>query len=107
MASAPNFNAFLFAAAIAGIGVGGSFLVASMNSDRQSVKDIAVLQATMDRTAKDVEKMAAAQQILISLGIRVTVIEGALTKHDMVIEDLRKGRAPVELREWQPLGRGK
>ena len=101
MASPQTFNSFLFAAAVAGIGVGGSILLSWMNNDRQTTRDIAILQSTAERSMKELEKIASQQQVLVSLGIRITIMEGSLSKHEMILDDLRNYRMPQSSRDWQ------
>ena len=100
MASPPQtFQSFLFAAAVAGIGVGGGFLVSWVNSDKQTSRDIAVLQSMLDRTNKEVDALRSQQNILISLGVRVTVVEGYLSRQEVALEELRKYKVPTEMRD--------
>ena len=99
--AAPSFSAFLFAAALAGVSIGGSLLLTWIKDDKETVRQLSSLSAEIAHNTKELDKLSVQQETIIGLGIRVTIIEGEMLRQNLALEELRKSRVPTELREYR------
>ena len=94
-----DFSSFLFAAAVAGVGVGGTLLVTWTNSDKETTRRLAVLETQAGEDRKKIDWLIDRAQTTLTLDLRVRIIEDQNNKQERALEDLRQFKVPRDSRE--------
>lgn len=99
MAVAGDFQSFLFAAAVAGIALGGTLLMTWINNDKLTERRLTAVEIQLADDRKKLEILIDRAEIVLTLDLKVRSIEVHIDKQAKALEDLRQYRVPRDSRE--------
>ena len=101
MAETNTFNTFLFAAAVAGVSIGGTWMLANRGDDRETVARLATLTTKVENLTGEVSRLNNGLSTVLVLSVRVDNTERVLDRQQEALEELRRGRVPSTTREFK------
>ena len=94
MAEKDAFTSFLFAAAIAGVSIGGTWMLSGRSEERQAVKEMATLVQQVDQLSTEVRTLSAGLNSVLTLTVRVEYVEKLVDRQQQALESIRMSRVP-------------
>jgi len=92
-----SFQAFLAAGAVAILGLGGTFLISQLSSERETQRQIASLLTKVDMLTDQVNKLQPISVNGIALGIRVELVEKRLSEQQEALKAFQANLVPMSL----------
>lgn len=93
------FSTFLISAAVAGVSIGGTWVLGNFTETREVAKQNAQLMERVDTLMREVRELNAGLSTVTVLTIRVDRAEKQLDKQEEALRELRDGRVPRDMRD--------
>ena len=98
MAEKDPFTTFLIAAAVAGISIGGTWVLSGQGQDREAVRQLATLSTKVETLTSEMQRLNTGLSTVLVLSVRIDNAERVIDKQQEALEYLRMNRVPPSQR---------